>query len=985
MNLVVYLKPFKRLLSAALNRSVCLKKTAVCNLLHYRTTSCNCERPTGVRQPIAAFSLVEMLMALLVASLLLAALAPVMTKRMDEAKINISGVGAAQYDKDALVSVFTGEEGEDTSFNLPDGVNMVKVIMVGGGGAGGNSFFGQEEVTTNKSWKVPDGVRRIRFFMVGGGGGGASGGLGTGTATVPAGGDGNTYKDFGEGAHEFTIPSTATKVPDLDPACAASGVTAWNAVDTNDTKLYTPGKVAVSVTACGGGGGGGGRHNYTYTGGGGSGGYIENLQLSGTLSTIYIKVGGGGGGGGTAYSIRYDNAGDGGCYAGGGGSGWYTYGPHAVVGKGGSCGGISGGDGSGAASSNVSTNGSSGSAGAELAKGGYGGTAYSGYKAGNGGYGTVWAGGGGGSGMYVSSGGGNTNGGYPPSGGGGGGGPTTISTVSGTDESKIIFQIGGGGGGGGSGASNYTSNGNKKGLSAGGGGGGGGGYGAGGGGGGAGGSFSGGNGGTGARVLTSIMTNGAGNNGYSGDNTNLLGAGGGGGGYGGKSGAEAGKYVGGEIGTTTEWKSNNYCNGGNGATSLDSPGESGKPGRLRLYYTYPALKCDYSLPANGSGGGGAGQIVVGEIDVTPGETLYFEIGAGGSTQASAGKNGKEGKATNIRRGGPTGTIIAQALGGLPGQYSSSETTTSVGGGKRNTVIVGNNWLNKTYETKGGNNGYLATASSNKGYGGSGGASMNMKGEVLQGGAGGNSAKNGVSPNTTNYGAGGGGGSGSPVIGDTTFGIGASGASGYIYFEYGGTNGGGGTSGEMITKLITNLKSNTVIGINIGSGGDNTTGDGNGKNTTITYDTGSSKTLTARGGIRGNDGGAGLNEHAAEKLLPDAYSNKSDPLTKGKEGTELYGGVGGYIQDLWENDDGTFASYVKASDGKIAGPILGGCGGNLTTLMAGIVCNEAANTPNGKNGTFGGGGGGGAVINETGGLGGKGGKGLVIIKYKAVGL
>ena len=70
---------------------------------------------------------------------------------------------------------------------------------------------------------------------------------------------------------------------------------------------------------------------------------------------------------------------------------------------------------------------------------------------------------------------------------------------------------------------------------------------------------------------------------------------------------------------------------------------------------------------------------------------------------------------------------------------------------------------------------------------------------------------------------------------------------------------------------------------------------------------------------------------------------------------------------------------------MAGPILGGCGGNLTTLMAGIVCNDAANTPHGKNGTFGGGGGGGAVINETGGLGGKGGRGLVIIKYKAVGL
>ena len=61
---------------------------------------------------------------------------------------------------------------------------------------------------------------------------------------------------------------------------------------------------------------------------------------------------------------------------------------------------------------------------------------------------------------------------------------------------------------------------------------------------------------------------------------------------------------------------------------------------------------------------------------------------------------------------------------------------------------------------------------------------------------------------------------------------------------------------------------------------------------------------------------------------------------------------------------------------------GGCGGNLTTLMAGITCNDAANTPHGKNGTFGGGGGGGAVVNETGGLGGKGGRGMIILEYKS---
>ena len=893
----------------------------------------------------AAFSLVEMLMALLVASLLMAALAPVMTKRMDEAKLNISGVGAAQYDKDALVSVFTGEEGEDTSFNLPDGVNMVKVIMVGGGGAGGNSFYGKQEVTTSKSWTVPDGVTKLRVFMLGGGGGGASGGLGTGTATIPAGGDGNTYKDFGEGAHEFTIPSTATAVPDLNPACAASGVTAWTGV--SDGKDYVPGKVAVSVTACGGGGGGGGWWSSSFTGaGGGSGGYLTTAQLPSLPSSIWIEVGGGGGNGGKGCE---STGGTGGYMAGGGGGGGRR-----------SCNGGSGGIGGGAGGSG-NCNGIAAKmgitpAGTILSAGGNG--ALNGLNHGNGaagGDGTMSGGGGGGGGSDGCCGGG----------GGGGGGATSIYISSSKTADKLVFQVGGGGGGGASGGNC-------------GGGGGGGGAGYGGGGGGFGGMLEGeGTLSSGGTFLANVIGGGKGNSSNSIIQMSYY-IGGGGAGWGGVSGSAV---YGGQLGANTIWKSDMYCDGG-GTTPTPS---QGRPGRLRLYYTYPALKCDYSLPANGSGGGGAGQIVVGEIDVTPGETLYFEIGSGGSTQSSAGKNGNAGNPTNIRRGGPTGTIIAQALGGLAGQYSSSETVVSAGGGKRNTVIVGNNWTGKTYETKGGNNGYLATAASNKGYGGAGGASMNMKGEVLQGGAGGNSAKNGVSPTTTNYGAGGGGGSGSPVIGDTTFGIGAAGAGGFIYFEYGGTNGGGGTSGEMITKLITNLKSNTAIGISIGSGGDNSTGNGNGNNTVITYDTGTSKTLTAKGGLRGNDGGAGLNEHAKEKLLPDTYSNKSDPLTKGKEGTELYGGVGGYIQDLWENDDGTYASYVKASDGKIAGPTLGGCGGNLTTLMAGIVCNDAANTPNGKNGTFGGGGGGGAVINETGGLGGRGGKGIVIIKYKAVGL
>ena len=397
------------------------------------------------------------------------------------------------------------------------------------------------------------------------------------------------------------------------------------------------------------------------------------------------------------------------------------------------------------------------------------------------------------------------------------------------------------------------------------------------------------------------------------------------------------------------------------------------------------------MPANGSGGGGAGQLVVGEINVTPGETLYFEIGSGGASQVSAGKNGNNGMSTRIRRGSASGTVIAEALGGFAGQYSSAESTESQGGGYRTNVAIGegntltDNWTGVSYNlTSGtGENGKLANALLNKGYGGNGGISQNIKGEDLQGGQGGNSVKNGASPDIKSYGAGGGGGSGAQTAGDT-FGIGAAGASGYIYFEYGGSNGGGGTAGEMITKIITNIKGGTELKINIGEGGDNSTGDGNGKATSIEYQTSSTKTLSARGGIRGNDGLI-KDTHAAEQPLPDNFANKNEATAKGGAGEALHGGIGGYIEHLYENADGTWATYIKAKDGTIGGPVLGGCGGNLTALTGAILCNGTDSAPNGKDGVFGGGGGGGAVINEVGGLGGRGGKGMVILEYKAVGI
>ncbi|MCX4275627.1 MAG: hypothetical protein OSJ27_07625 [Candidatus Gastranaerophilales bacterium] len=916
-------------------------------------------------------------MALLVASLLLAALAPVMTKRMDEAKINISGVGAAQYDKDAIVQVYT----EDSVFNVPYDVNSIKLTLMGAGGAGGNAVKGDATFTNPssvQSWKVPEGVTKLRIFMIGGGGGGASGGVGNGTATIPAGGDGNTYKDFlTAGEHAFTIPSNATAVPAVDERCKASGVSSWTGV--SDGKTYTPGKVAVSVTACGGGGGGGSScsADCNFGGGGGSGGYVQNIQLQGSLpSKIYIHVGGGGGYGASGQL----QAGNGGYAAGGGGSS--DSGGEAKVGSAGTFGG-KGGASSGSGVSSSAKNGSNGQ-GTLLTYGGYGGYADSSYKGGDGGRGGVWGGGGGG---------GTKSTGCGLGAAGGGGGPTTILSTSGTDVNNIIFQIGGGGGGGGSVNVGY-----RVGCGGMGGGGGGGGYG--GGGGGGGGSCYGssyvGNGGNGYAPLSLLGTTiSSVQQGLSGTHANSYGGstgGGGGGGYGGVKGTTGTDSStvpkGGQIGANTIWKSNSYCDGGNGGNSGTMP-TLGKPGALRLYYTYPALKCDYSLPANGGGGGGAGQITVGEIAVTPGETLYFEVGRGGLAQTTAGKKGNAGNPTYIRRGSASGTIIATALGGNAGQYTSSETTQSQGGAKRPVSIVktpdttgDGNWLNKTFgmgDYGQGSNGQLASSS---GFGGKGGNSQFKDLTIFQGGAGGNSVKNGSSPNTASYGAGGGGGSGTTTSAESA-GIGAAGASGYIYIEYGGSNGGGGTAGEFISKRI-NVKPSTEMTIHIGKGADNA----NGGETNATYEIGGGKTETtkARGGIRGNDGGMTAGAHGAVKLLIDASGNKLNNYTEneaepvnGKAGNDTFGGIGGFMQYLYKNADGTDANYVKDRDGKFAGPSVGGCGGNVTSAME---CNAQTGGAHGKQGVFGGGGGGGAIVDGVNGTGARGGDGFVIIEYKS---
>ncbi len=940
----------------------------------------------------AAFSLVEMLMALLVASLLMAALAPVMTRRMANQEIKVMSE-AADYDKDTVISVFS----KDTDFTIPTDANQVRITMMGGGGAGGDALYGNKEFTSSQNFTIPDNVTKLRVFMVGAGGGGASGGRGDTWVTVNG---EDTYKDFVTNNEE----SFSKIVPELDTNCTASGATKWiSAVDS--TKTYSPNTSylsSIKVTACGGGGGGGGG-DANGGGGGGSGGYVKDINIPLNVSTIYVKLGSGGGGGG---SWQNENGLASTYNGGGGGAGAYNK-TDAVPGSGGS-GGTYGGNGGGGALATTGKNGLSGNGTTLLSLGGGGGTFESGKTAGGGGRGSVWGGGGGGGGRTND----NTN---ACGGGGGGGGPTTISTAAGTG-GTILFQIGGGGGGGG----------NKSYSNTGGGGGGGGGYGAGGGGGG-GGILNGGTGGSYSSKLSALIGINNGNNGLAGQKYQACGScdaggGGGGSGYGGVSGTSGTVHVSsahsassGIGGTVSNIFGTNYCNGGKGGdydTTPSHTGGSGKNGALRLYYNYPAIKCQRNVPANGGGGGGAGQIWIGEIDVTPKQTINIQIGSGGDIQTLPAANGKDGNATSIIINGTTYSVS----GGKGGKYESDDTYISnsggYGGGLKTTNFNSSarylNWTKIDYKN-GGKNGSQGSTISNGSGGGAGGTSSKLNGTQLNGGSGAGSQSDGVNAPTNSYGAGGGGGGG-VAVNNGSPGYGGKGANGYIYIEWGGTNGSGGTAGEIVKKVVTNFDGDTskrVMKIRIGLGGNATAGEGysaanqgtngNGGKTTVSLlSGGKTVALEARGGIKGNNGA--IDTHGGEIKLPDNYNELYKEFVQGnlniilgQKANDDYGGTGGYLACMLQVKDAegntVCSQNIKANDGSdnTIGPVRPGCGGSaIASPLYESICNakSTAASPDGGDGIFGGGGGGGAVLNNTKGSGGKGGNGFVILEYKS---
>lgn len=571
----------------------------------------------------AGFSLVEMLMALLVASLLLAALAPVITRKVDGSKITINGFFDPNnntvkeeiiFDSlqcpggDKIKTAADGSEYCEGTYRVPSEYNgIIRVTVIGAGGGGGAAptagFTEFKDAGSINNFTVPAMVNKLETTLIGGAPGGnpPEDRLEYRIFKHP-----NTPKIMYDGVHyapdknivETKSDGTCNWNP-LNDSCNGGGESIFNIIKGTQT----------AIAACGGGGGGGGnKGDICYngvcaaSGGGGAGYYAEGVPYI-MRSSFPVTIGGAGGGGGRTSELTTDNTGyNGGPRAGGGGGGGRINGDSGYGGNGGQSGGAGGtffrtgyGKEGGAANSgesNVTSGSSIWTTSTCDTSNPLSCPNFSGGKP-NGGnvnmkaylptsttYNMFYGGGGGGGSLTMGYGGGGGGSSYHGGGGGGGGAASHI------DLPGVGYQWpGGGGGGGGCELNSYA------GLTTGGGGGGGGVYGE--------RSTNGGNAAI-CSVLTSpsVIINGAAGVG--------LGSA--------ASGTNPGIH-------TVNIFGPDFCNGGAGVPKgVSGHGESGKPGAMKIEYV--------TSTEGGYGGSPAIPIELRALNVTEKQLLSVTVGKG---------------------------------------------------------------------------------------------------------------------------------------------------------------------------------------------------------------------------------------------------------------------------------------------------------------------------------------------------------------------
>jgi hypothetical protein len=233
----------------------------------------------------------------------------------------------------------------------------------------------------------------------------------------------------------------------------------------------------------------------------------------------------------------------------------------------------------------------------------------------------------------------------------------------------------------------------------------------------------------------------------------------------------------------------------------------------------------------GYGGGAGGALAFGNITTTPGETLRFFVGAGGTAGANGGGNGGAGGTTYVsssagilvQAGGGAGGVersTAAAAGGIStgsfrlgggnGGAGGAATGNNTGGGGGGAGGYSGNGgagggTGAGANGAGGAGGGGGATDSGLGYGG-GGVGIPTSGSAGTGGAlnavgtGGSGGAPGTRGNGGLYGGGGG------ARDDDSAGGGGAGAQGVIYISYytgsGGSGGGGGGGAEIVTGSLT---------------------------------------------------------------------------------------------------------------------------------------------------------------------------------------
>ena len=227
-----------------------------------------------IKQPNGpAFSLVEMLMALLVASLLLAALAPVMTKKFSE-NVNISGsMGASNTNQKTYEIEFNSDECSEIKIDSTDGSEYcegefevprtfkggyIKATVISAGGGGGVSpTAGYTEYTTagsTNTFTVPSMTGNIEATLISGGAGGGAGGQAKKINTfvisgTPSGDNGTLITAGSDGTGTWRPPEVVNNKYVLITACSgggAGGIVPLQKIKTIPNELLTVGIANIS-------------------------------------------------------------------------------------------------------------------------------------------------------------------------------------------------------------------------------------------------------------------------------------------------------------------------------------------------------------------------------------------------------------------------------------------------------------------------------------------------------------------------------------------------------------------------------------------------------------------------------------------------------------------------------------------------------------------------------------------------------------------